>query len=144
MLLLPRTLSVSQSQHEPASRSSILLLASSSGQLAALTPLAESTYRRLLSVTNQLVAALPAHGGLNSKAFRMSESGVNSSAGIAHVGVETASGRVVVDAAAVLSRWNELGAGKRAEISAKGGYDDVDDLREELERVLGWSGLGYF
>lgn len=59
------------------------------------------------------------------------------------MGVETASGRAVVDGA-VLARIMELGAGKRAEIAGKGGYDGVVELREELEGVLGWNGLTYF
>lgn len=137
-LLLPRTLPASHSP--PDSPAHILLLASPSGSLSTLTPLAESTYRQLLSVTNQLLAALPPHGGLNAKAFRLPEGPT----GGQHVGVETASGRAVVDVAGVLSRWAELGAAKRAEIAGKGGYDGVGELREDLEGVLGWSGLAYF
>lgn len=134
-LLLPRTLS--PSQPAPPEAPHILLLASASGSLAALTPVSETTYRRLLSVTNQLLPALPPHGGLNAKAYRVPE-------GVARpVGVETASGRTIIDGA-VLARWSELGAGKRAEVAGKGGYDGVIELREELESVLGWSGLAYF
>ncbi|KAF7559018.1 hypothetical protein G7046_g5145 [Stylonectria norvegica] len=133
-LLLPRTLPSSHAA--PESSPHILLLASPSGHMAALTPLPETTYRRLLSVTNQLLPALASHGGLNAKAHRLSD-------GARTVGVETASGRTIVDGS-VLARWTELGAGKRAEIAGKGGYDGVVDLREELEAVLGWSGLAYF
>ena len=57
--------------------------------------------------------------------------------------METASGRVVVDGA-VLARWTELAAAKRTEIAGKGGYDGVAELREELDGILGWSGLAYF
>jgi cleavage and polyadenylation specificity factor subunit 1 len=49
----------------------------------------------------------------------------------------------VVDGA-VLARWTELAAAKRTEIAGKGGYDGVAELREELDGILGWSGLAYF
>ncbi|KAL7759347.1 hypothetical protein ACKLNR_009437 [Fusarium oxysporum f. sp. zingiberi] len=133
-LLLPRTLP--PSHPPPQDPPHILLLASSSGHLATLVPLPETTYRRLLSVTNQLLPALTPHGGLNAKAHRLPD-------GIRPVGVEAAGGRTIVDGA-VLARWAELGAAKRAEIAGKGGYDGVGELREELEGVLGWSGLSYF
>lgn len=59
------------------------------------------------------------------------------------VGVETAaSGRAIVDGA-ILARWNELGAAKRAEVATRGGYDGIMEMREDLEAVLGWSGLAY-
>ncbi|PHH70369.1 hypothetical protein CDD80_6059 [Ophiocordyceps camponoti-rufipedis] len=133
-LLVPRTTTTTtttQASHG-------LLLASTSGQLAALTPLAESAYRRLLSVSNQLAAALAAHGGLHARAYRTA-----SRAGA--VGVETAasSGRAVIDGG-LLARWSELGAVKRAEVAAKGGYDAVGELRGDLEALLGWSGFAYF
>lgn len=133
MLLLPRTFP--PTHPTPDSPPHILLLASPSGSLAALTPVSETAYRRLLSVTNQLLPALTPHGGLNAKAYRLPEG--------RPVGVETASGRTIIDGA-VLARWTELGAGKRAEIAGKGGYDGVVELREELEGILGWSGLAYF
>ena len=62
-----------------------------------------------------------------------------------HVGVDSAAGRsaAVVDGE-VLARWAELGSAKRSEISGRGGYDDVGEMRSELEGVLGWSGLSYF
>lgn len=118
----------------------LLLLACPSGQLAALAPLAESTYRRLLSVTNQLHPAIVPHGGLHAKAHRHA----NEQSSVA-VGVETAasSGRALLDGT-VLARWSELGAGKRADVAARGGYDSAADLRDDLERVLGWSGMAYF
>ncbi|KEY74035.1 hypothetical protein S7711_02625 [Stachybotrys chartarum IBT 7711] len=135
-LLLPRALPPSIPSASATHKSHVLLLASPSGSLAALTPLGESAYRRLLSVTNQLIAALVPHGGLNPKAHRVPES-------TRTVGVETASGRVIIDGT-VLARWAEVGAAKRAEIAGKGGYDGSVDLREELDAVLGWTGLAYF
>ncbi|KAL7808025.1 CPSF A subunit region domain-containing protein [Trichoderma gracile] len=145
-LLLPRTLPASQSSQESSSSSSstqphILLLASPSGSIAALTPLPESAYRRLLSVTNQLLPALVPHGGLHARAHRTPEGGGGMSR---TVGVETAAtGRAIVDGA-VLARWNELGAAKRAEVATRGGYDGVTEMREDLEAVLGWGGFSYF
>ncbi|KAH7001198.1 CPSF A subunit region-domain-containing protein [Ilyonectria destructans] len=133
-LLLPRTLP--PSHPAPDSPPHVLVLASPSGHLAALTPLPETTYRRLLSVTNQLLPALAPHGGLNAKAHRLGD-------GSRYVGVEAAAGRSIVDGA-VLARWTELAAAKRAEIAGKGGYDGVAELRDELEGLLGWSGLAYF
>ena len=146
-LLLPRTLApsshASRADNTTSSTSSsprphILLLASPSGSLAALVPLSESPYRRLLSVTNQLLPALAPHGGLNARAYR--SAGADAAP---HVGVETATGRVVVDGA-VLARWAEVGTVKRAEVAGRGGYDGVAELREDLEGLLGWSGLAYF
>lgn len=140
-LLLPRTHSPSYPQASSSSSSSshMLLLACPSGQLAALSPLAESTYRRLLSVTNQLHPAIVPHGGLHSKAHRYPDQ-----SSVA-VGVETAasSGRALVDGT-VLARWSELGAAKRTDVALRGGYDGVADLRDDLEGVLGWSAMAYF
>lgn len=76
------------------------------------------------------------HGGLNAKAHRLGDAS-------RYVGVEAAAGRSIVDGA-VLARWTELAAAKRAEIAGKGGYDGVAELRDELEGLLGWSGLAYF
>ncbi|KAI5459174.1 CPSF A subunit region-domain-containing protein [Mariannaea sp. PMI_226] len=133
-MLLPRT--VPPTHPTPDSPPHILLLASPSGHISSLVSLPETTYRRLLSVTNQLLPQLTPHGGLNAKAHRLGES---------HraVGVETAAGRAIVDGA-VLARWAELGAAKRAEVAGKVGYDGVSELREELQALLGWSGLAYF
>ncbi|OAA62286.1 protein CFT1 [Cordyceps fumosorosea ARSEF 2679] len=121
-----------------------LLLSCPTGQLAALTPLGESAYRRLLSLANQLMPTVTPHGGLHPKAHRLPE-GRGAQSHARAVGVETAaaSGRMIVDGT-VLTRWTELGAAKRAEMAAKSGYDDLAELRAELEGVLGWSGMAYF
>ncbi|KYK58160.1 Cleavage factor two protein 1 [Drechmeria coniospora] len=147
MALLPRTLPANHAQRahhnqqSSAAEPHMLLLGSPSGQFAALTPVPESTYRRLLSVTNQLLPALAPHGGLQAKAHRMADSNARN----ASIGVETAasSGRAVVDGA-VLARWNELGAAKRSEVASKGGYESAVDLRADLEMVLGWNGMAYY
>lgn len=145
-LLLPRTFppqSQPQSQSSPSRAHMLLLMACPSGQLAALAPLSESTYRRLLSVTNQLQPAIVPHGGLHAKAHR--HGGDPSGRTASTVGVDTASssGRALVDGT-VLARWNELGAGKRADVAVRGGYDGAGDLRGDLEGVLGWTGMAYF
>ncbi|KAK2592079.1 mRNA cleavage and polyadenylation factor subunit [Conoideocrella luteorostrata] len=139
-LLLPRTFPPTHQPQAASQPSHILLLACPSGQLAALAPLAESTYRRLLSVTNQLHPAIVPHGGLHSKTHRYP----SESSAVA-VGVETAasSGRALVDGT-VLARWSELGAWKRADVALRGGYDSAADLRYDLEGMLGWSGMAYF
>jgi cleavage and polyadenylation specificity factor subunit 1 len=133
-LLLPRTLP--PTHPTPDSPPHILLLTSPSGHISSLVSLPETTYRRLLSVTNQLLPQLTPHGGLNAKAHRLGEFS-------RAVGVETVAGRAIVDGA-VLARWAELGAAKRAEVAGKVGYDGVSELRAELDALLGWSGLAYF
>ncbi|RDA85954.1 hypothetical protein CP532_0798 [Ophiocordyceps camponoti-leonardi (nom. inval.)] len=136
-MLMPRTSPPSAQTTASSSVPHGLLLGSGTGQLAALTPLPESAYRRLLSVTNQLLPALAAHGGLHGRAQRQPSRG-------GPIGVETAasSGRSVVDGM-LLGRWAELGAGKRAEVAAKGGYEAVGDMRGDLEALLGWGGFAY-
>ncbi|TQV96482.1 hypothetical protein V2A60_003121 [Cordyceps javanica] len=145
-VLLERTVPASQPQPQGttgAETPHTLLLSCPTGQLAALTPLSESAYRRLLSLTNQLMPAVVPHGGLHPKAHRLPE-GRGAQSHSRAVGVETAaSGRMIVDGA-VLARWTEMGAAKRAEMAAKSGYDDMDEMRDELEGVLGWSGMAYF
>ncbi|KAJ6442592.1 protein CFT1 [Purpureocillium lavendulum] len=133
-MLLPRTSRQQhhqQQQQQPHAKAQhVLFLASPSGQLSALTPLPESTYRRLLSVTNQLHPALVPHAGLHAKAYRVPDTQGRNAA----IGVETAAswGRSVVDGA-VLARWTELGAAKRSEIASRGGYDSAADLRADLD-----------
>jgi cleavage and polyadenylation specificity factor subunit 1 len=51
-------------------------------------------------------------------------------------------GRNIIDGA-LMARWNELGAGRKAEITGRVGFAGVDEVREVLREVLGTSGLGY-
>lgn len=115
-------------------------MTSPTGQISSLTTLPEPTHRRLLSISTQLVSSLPSYGGLNVKAHRLPGAGRH-----VNVGVDAAAGRsaAVVDGE-LLARWTELGSTRRAEISGRGGYEGVGDMRAELEGVLGWSGLSYF
>lgn len=58
-------------------------------------------------------------------------------------GVDAGVGRNIVDGV-VLSRWTELASGKRGEMASRVGYSGPEEVRAELEGVLGWSGLSYF
>lgn len=95
----------------------------------------------------QLLSSLPATAGLNLKAYRTpsASSTAYANSGGRAVGVDTASGRSaqIIDGE-VLRRWTEMGSTKRVEVAGKGGYDGVEGLRNEVGRVLGWSGLDYF
>ena len=75
--------------------------------------------------------------GLNPKAYRMP------AAGCAPPGVDAGMGRSIVDGA-VLARWAELGAGRRAEIAGRVGFNGQQEVRSELNTVLGWDSLAYF
>ncbi|OLN82877.1 Protein cft1 [Colletotrichum chlorophyti] len=138
-LSLPRT-SITQppsSSAAPKNPPSTLLLSSPTGALASLTPLSEQAYRRLTSLANSIATALPNVAGANPKAHRLPPLDARPP------GVDTSAGRSIVDGA-LLSRWNELGAGRRSEVAGKGGYGEVLEVRGELEGLLGWSGMAYF
>ena len=112
-------------------------MSSPSGQLSALTPLSETAYRRLTSVTNQLISVLPQPAGCNPKGYRAPHPEARLP------GVDASVGRGVVDGA-VLARWNELSARQRAEVASKGGYASAAEVRAELECLLGWAGVAYY
>ncbi|VUC20740.1 unnamed protein product [Clonostachys rosea] len=124
----------------------LLLLSSPSGHLSSLNPISESAHRRLYSLQTQLLSILPSYAGLNSKAHRLpSASSVTTNSAGRSIGVDTAAGRsaAIIDGE-VLARWTELSTAKRAELAGKGGYDSVQEMRDELQGVLGWTGLSYF
>ncbi|KAI1425773.1 CPSF A subunit region-domain-containing protein [Xylaria sp. FL1777] len=148
-VLLPRTLPATSdyfSQHQtnggsPAPRAPpIILFSSPTGVLATLSTLSEPQYRRLSFLSGQLLSSLPHHAGLNPKAYRAPVS--TGAVGRFPPGVDAGMGRNIVDGA-LLARWNELGAGRKAEIAGRVGFADVDEVREVLREVLGASGLGY-
>lgn len=118
----------------------VLLLASHTGMLAAMTPLTEQEYRRLSSLASQLSTNLPHLGGLNPKAYRAPVT--TAVVGRHPPAVDAGVGRSVVDGA-MLSRWNELGAGRRAEIAGRVGFAGVDEVRATLEGLVGANGLAY-
>lgn len=119
---------------------SIILFSSPTGALATLAPLSEPQYRRLSFLTGQILSSLPHHAGLNPKDYRAPiSSGV---VGRFPPGVDAGMGRNIVDGA-LLARWNELPAGRRAEIAGRVGFADVDEARDTLREALGASGLAY-
>ncbi|KAI3393261.1 hypothetical protein diail_4520 [Diaporthe ilicicola] len=119
-----------------------ILFASPTGSLATLTSVSETSYRRLSSLMSQLINTLPHPAGLNPKAYRMPPSATQTKASMGP-GVDAGGGRNIVDGA-VLARWMELASGRRAEIAGRVGYSGAEEVRAELEGVLGWSGLNYF
>lgn len=105
-----------------------------------LTPLSEQEYRRLSSLASQLSTSLPHFGGLNPKAYRAPAS--TAAVGRFPPAVDAGVGRSIVDGA-MLKRWNELGAGRKAEITGRVGFAGVDEVRATLESILGANGLAY-
>ncbi|KAJ3570404.1 hypothetical protein NPX13_g5741 [Xylaria arbuscula] len=150
-MLLPRTLPArsdyfaqNQMDEESASRhkqsASTVLLSSPSGVLATLSPLSELQYRRLSSLSGQLISSLTPIAALNPKSYRAPLT--TGAVGRYPPGVDANMGRNIIDGA-LLARWNELGAGRKAEIAGRVGFAGVDEVREVLREVLGTSGLGY-
>ncbi|KAK3393663.1 CPSF A subunit region-domain-containing protein [Podospora didyma] len=118
-------------------RPHVLLMASPTGVISALRPLSEAAFRRLSSLAAQLTTSLPHAAGLNPKAYRMP------SASCMPSGVDAGIGRSIIDGV-MLQRYTELGTGRRGEMAGRAGYNRPDEIRSELEGVLGWAGLGYF
>ncbi|KAJ8120539.1 hypothetical protein ONZ43_g2774 [Nemania bipapillata] len=148
-MLLPRTLPATSdylSQYQTngdtsaMQGSSTILFGSPTGVLATLSPLSEPQYRRLSFLSGQLLSSLPHYAGLNPKVYRAPAS--TGAVGRFPPGVDAGMGRNIIDGA-LLARWNELGAGRKAEISGRVGFADVDEVREVLREVLGTNGLGY-
>ncbi|KAI0126579.1 CPSF A subunit region-domain-containing protein [Xylariales sp. AK1849] len=124
----------------PPAQPQTLLLASHTGLLATLNPLSEQEYRRLSSLASQLSTSLPNFGGLNPKAYRAPAS--TGAVGRLPPAVDAGVGRSIVDGA-MLTRWNELGAGRKAEIAGRVGFAGVEEVRATLEGILGFHGLAY-
>ncbi|KAI1077379.1 CPSF A subunit region-domain-containing protein [Whalleya microplaca] len=119
---------------------STLLFSSPTGALATLSPLSEPQYRRLSFLTGQLLSSLPHYAALNPKDYRAPVS--TGAVGRFPPGVDAGMGRSIVDGA-LLARWNELGAGRRAEIAGRVGFAGVEEVRDVLREVLGTNGLAY-
>ncbi|KAI0976786.1 CPSF A subunit region-domain-containing protein [Xylaria arbuscula] len=148
-MLLPRTLPATSDYHaqhqtdedsSTAQSASTILFSSPTGVLATLSSLSEPQYRRLSFLSGQLLSSLPQYAGLNPKTYRAPIS--TGAVGRFPPGVDAGMGRNIIDGA-LLSRWNELGAGRKAEIAGRVGFADVDEAREVLREVLGAGGLGY-
>lgn len=106
-----------------------ILITSITGAISLLTPLSESQYRRLSTLSNHLTNTLYHPCGLNPRAYR-----IDPQAPEAMVG-----GRAVVDGG-IIGRFMELGSQKRAEVAGRVGVN-VDEIRDDLEDLMG--GLGY-
>lgn len=104
-----------------------------SGTIALITPLSESSYRRLSGLAAFLANALDAYAGLNPKAFRVSdaEDGGWDAGGV---------GRGMVDGN-LLMRWGELGEWKRREGLGKAGAEEWV-FWGEREVLSGWGVFG--
>jgi cleavage and polyadenylation specificity factor subunit 1 len=106
-----------------------ILHTSQSGTLALITPLSESSYRRLSGLATFLANTLDSAAGLNPRAFRAVENELGGGGGT----------RGILDGN-LLMRWSELGEQKRREGLGKVGADEWV-FRAERE-VL--SGRGVF
>lgn len=104
-----------------------ILITSQSGSIALLTPLDESTYRRLSALQTALTSVLEHPAGLNPRAYRSVES-------------EGLGARGIVDGD-LIRRIGELGAGRRAEVIGRAG-GEVWGMRSDLE-IIGGGGLGF-
>ncbi|EME43798.1 hypothetical protein DOTSEDRAFT_79774 [Dothistroma septosporum NZE10] len=105
-----------------------VLTTSLTGSIGMITPLDESSYRRLSALQTHLTTILEHPASLNPRAYRAIES-------------ESFGGaRGVVDGN-IVRRINELGAARRADVLARAGAD-AWSIRSDLE-VVGGCGLGY-
>jgi cleavage and polyadenylation specificity factor subunit 1 len=104
-----------------------ILHTSQSGIISLLTPLSESTYRRLGALATHLTNTLEHPCGLNPRAYRAVES-------------EGFGSRGIVDGD-ILRRFSELSSQRRAEACGKVGIEEWV-LRSDLE-IIGGAGLGF-
>ena len=94
-----------------------ILLTTSSGALALITPLSEPAYRRLSAVQTFLINSLDHACGLNPRAFRA----VQDAEGLASRGI--------LDGG-LLRRWNELNAQRRTELWSRLGSEKAQVLKD--------------
>lgn len=106
---------------------SAVLLTTASGALVLLTPLDESTYRRLGALQTHLATILDHPCGLNPRAFRAVES-------------EGFGGRGILDGQ-ILRRWRELSSQKKIEACNRVG-EDIGTVRSWLDGIEG-GGMSY-
>jgi cleavage and polyadenylation specificity factor subunit 1 len=139
MTLLPRTKSATllpssdPSSLDTAAEATIpghqILISSSTGSISLLTPLTESQYRRLSTLTSHLTNTLSPAAGLNPRAYRIDKDAPDGMLG----------SRTIVDGT-ILMRWMELGSQRRAEVAGRVGVS-VEEVREDLAGLMG--GLGF-
>ena len=104
-----------------------VLVTTQTGSINLITPVDETTYRRLAAVEQHLTSILEHPAGLNPKDYRAIES-------------EGFGARGMVDGS-IIQRIGELGSARRAEVLGRAG-SDVWTLRSDLEIIAG-GGLGW-
>jgi cleavage and polyadenylation specificity factor subunit 1 len=109
-----------------------ILHTTQSGTLALITPLSETTYRRLSGLATHLSQFLDSACGLNSKAFRHSD--------VLEAGWDAGTQRGMLDGN-LLMRWGELGEQRRREGLSKWGGDEWG-FGGEREVLGGWGIFG--
>jgi cleavage and polyadenylation specificity factor subunit 1 len=109
-----------------------ILHTTQSGTLALITPLSETSYRRLSGLATHLSQFLDAACGLNSKAFRHSD--------VLEAGWDAGTQRGMLDGN-LLMRWSELGEQRRREGLSKWGGDEWG-FWGEREVLGGWGVFG--
>jgi len=131
----PTTESAAADDADPtlAPTQSPILMTTQSGAISLITPLDESTYRRLSALQTHLIAILDHPCGLNPRAYRAVES--------EGPGAGSASGARGVLDGAMLRRWGELSSQKKREACKRVG-EEVSTVRGWLEE-LGGGGLVY-
>ena len=138
MTLLPRTKAATTLPLTPNALDTVaeetipshsILLTSNTGCISMLSPLSESQYRRLSTLSSHLTNTLYHAAGLNPRAYRIDRDAPDGMLG----------SRSVVDGS-VLMRWKELGSQRRAEVAGRVGVG-VDEVREDLAELMG--GLGF-
>ncbi|KAH6094447.1 cleavage factor two protein CFT1 [Parastagonospora nodorum] len=92
-----------------------ILCTSQSGTLALITPLSESSYRRLSGLATHLQQFLDSPCGLNGKAFRAAD--------VMEGGWDAGTQRAMLDGG-LLMRWGELGEQRRREGLGKWGGEE--------------------
>ncbi|KAL6704766.1 mRNA cleavage and polyadenylation factor subunit [Coniothyrium glycines] len=122
------------SDDEPSQPLHQILHTTQSGTIGLITPLSESSYRRLSNLAAYLANTLDSPCGLNPRAFRMGdgeEGGWDAGAGA----------RGVLDGN-LLMRWGELGEQRRREGLAKHGGGGEWEIWAEREVLAGWGLFG--
>jgi cleavage and polyadenylation specificity factor subunit 1 len=110
-----------------------ILCTTQSGTLALLTPLSESSYRRLSNLSAYLANTLDSACGLNPRAFRTGDGEEG--------GWDAGSGARGVLDGNLLMRWGELGEQRRKEGLAKYGGNEWL-FWGEREVLAGWGIFG--
>jgi cleavage and polyadenylation specificity factor subunit 1 len=122
----------SNSNHSSTTPLHQILCTSQSGTLALITPLSESSYRRLSGLATHLAQFLDSACGLNSKAFRVGD--------VFEGGWDAGTQRGMLDGN-LLMRWGELGEQRRREGLSKWGGDEWV-FWGEREVLAGWGIFG--